>query len=232
MTIIYDHREDASGVPKELERLGIETQRVTLKIGDYIIQGANSQILIERKEVSDFISSFVGSNRLNNQLFVLSTHYDYYVLILEGYLTGAIIEHENVTKKQVYANEVSAILKRSVDGKQGACSILSVDDYVDTALMLSLIHDRINDPDKMIRLPRLKPLKWTKSDRLVAILSTFPMVGTKRARNILSHPDLNSIEKILAADVKTLMSVDKIGPVTAKGIKSLLVKEYETETNE
>jgi len=33
----------------------------------------------------------------------------------------------------------------------------------------------------------------------------------------------------LKADIKTLMKVDKIGPVIAKGIKDLLTKEYEKE---
>ena len=69
MTIIYDHREDASGVPIELENLGVDLQRVTLEVGDYLIQGPTVKVICERKEASDFLASFLGSERLNNQLF-------------------------------------------------------------------------------------------------------------------------------------------------------------------
>ena len=62
-TIIIDYREKNSLVASHLLKLGFEVEFKELKIGDYIVKN----VIIERKTVSDFISSMIN-HRLLNQI--------------------------------------------------------------------------------------------------------------------------------------------------------------------
>jgi ERCC4-type nuclease len=76
--IIIDTREKNSLVPVYLIKEKIPYQKEKLEIGDYLI----SVLIIERKTLNDFLSSFY-SKRLMNQLINL-TKYPRKILILEG----------------------------------------------------------------------------------------------------------------------------------------------------
>ena len=67
--VIIDYREKNCLVPASLIKLGLEIEFRELKIGDYIIR----DIAIERKTVSDFLSSMVNK-RLVNQLNELKVY--------------------------------------------------------------------------------------------------------------------------------------------------------------
>ena len=151
--IICDHRESRSTVPSLLEASGTEIMKTTLDVGDYIIQGEEANIIVERKSADDYINSMIDENRLNNQLYHMSTNYEFCILMVEGYLCEAKIDR-NGTRKQGWANVASSILKRSPDGKCGVISILFTETIYDTALTLKYLHDRIVRGDT-IRLPRL-----------------------------------------------------------------------------
>src|SRR3989344_4065891 len=76
--IIADYREKNSLVISEVVSLGIEIEFQALKVGDYIV----NDTAVERKTVSDFISSMI-SHRLANQLEELK-QYENRLLIIEG----------------------------------------------------------------------------------------------------------------------------------------------------
>ena len=76
--VIIDYREKNSLVPSELTGLGLEIEFKNLKVADYLVQG----IAIERKTVSDFVSSMVN-RRLPKQLEELNQYKDR-LLIIEG----------------------------------------------------------------------------------------------------------------------------------------------------
>jgi len=76
--IIIDIHEKNSLVPSYLQEMQAEIEFKSLKVGDYII----SDIVIERKTISDFISSMI-SKRLAKQLNELQT-YKKKLLVLEG----------------------------------------------------------------------------------------------------------------------------------------------------
>lgn len=226
--IIYDHREDRSDVPQALRDLGIELKREVLEVGDYIITGKNANLVIERKAVNDYINSMRGIH-LNNQLYEMSTNFSYTILMIEGYLTGAMLEL-NAPRKQVLSSVATAILKPSADGKRGAISILMADSPYDTAWYLKVFHDNITGDKPMIRFPRIKAEKWKLEDRAVAVLSGFPDIGEKRARRILAHPRLNTLIKVVTADIKTLMEVEGIGKGIATKIIGLAKREHKGGT--
>ncbi|MEK6819664.1 MAG: ERCC4 domain-containing protein, partial [Nanoarchaeota archaeon] len=76
--IIVDYREKNSLVSSVLVNLGVEIEFKNLKVGDYIV----NEVAVERKTVSDFISSMINK-RLSNQLEELQ-QYKKKLLIVEG----------------------------------------------------------------------------------------------------------------------------------------------------
>ena len=63
LRIVVDEREKKSGIPDLLRAVGINLEIKTLPIGDYIVA---SETIVERKSVSDLISS-IFDGRLFDQ---------------------------------------------------------------------------------------------------------------------------------------------------------------------
>jgi Fanconi anemia group M protein len=76
--IMVDIHEKDSSILSELHELGAETEIKSLKVGDYLV----SNVILERKTISDFISSIINK-RLIKQLNELKT-YKKRLLIIEG----------------------------------------------------------------------------------------------------------------------------------------------------
>lgn len=221
--ILCDNRESRCIVPKQLEALHVPIEWATLEMGDYVIVG-DVNIVVERKEAKDFISS-LATERLNNQLYRMSCDYPFTVLIVEGWLSRAARDAQ-MTRKQLYGSMAGAILKRSPDGEQGATSIVFTDNEYDTALLLERMRYRVRKKGGLIRLPRIQTDRADTIDRSLIVLASFPDVGEVRARAILSHPGLNTLARVLTAGKKTLMAVKGIGKATATSITTLAEKEY------
>ncbi len=86
--IIADYREKNSLVPAELISLGLEVEFKELKVADFIVRN----VAIERKTVSDFISSMINK-RLLKQLDDLQ-QYEKKLLIIEG-----------IDEQEIYSDE-------------------------------------------------------------------------------------------------------------------------------
>jgi len=224
--IICDNRENRCIVPKQLEALHVPIEWATLEMGDYVIMG-KVNIVVERKEAKDYIDS-LHHERLNNQLYRMSCNYPFTVLIVEGWLSKAARDAQ-MTRKQLYGSMAGTVLKRSPDGEQGATSIVFTDNEYDTALLLERMRYRVRKKGGLIRLPRIESDRADTIDRAVIVLAGLPFVREKRARAILSHPNLNTLEKVFAADVNTLLDVKGVGKKIAQGIVELARKEYEGE---
>lgn len=78
MIIIADYREKNSLIASELISFGIKVEFKELKVADYLVKG----VAIERKTISDFISSML-SGRLLKQLEELQ-QYENKLLLIEG----------------------------------------------------------------------------------------------------------------------------------------------------
>jgi Fanconi anemia group M protein len=221
--ILCDNRESRCIVPKQLEALHVPIEWATLEMGDYVIVG-DVNIVVERKEAKDYIDS-LRHERLNNQLYRMSCNYPFTVLIVEGWLSRAARDAE-MTRKQLFGSLAGAILKRSPDGEQGVTSIVFTDNEYDTALLLERMRYRIRKKGGLIRVPRIESDRADTIDRALIVLASFPGVGEVRARTILSHPELNTLAKVLAASTKTLMAIPGIGKSTASDITTLARKKY------
>jgi DNA excision repair protein ERCC-4 len=78
--VVVDEREKQSGVPDKLSKLNVRVYFSNLPIADYVI---NPEIAIERKSLSDFISS-IYDGRLFIQASEISSAYRKPYLIVEG----------------------------------------------------------------------------------------------------------------------------------------------------
>src|SRR3954469_14230222 len=78
--LLFDHGERRSGVPAELERLGIDVHGTRLPAGDYVV---SDRVVVERKGPTDLAAS-IKDRRLFEQLARLAEAYPSVVLIVEG----------------------------------------------------------------------------------------------------------------------------------------------------
>jgi hypothetical protein len=62
--VLFDHGERRSGVPAQLERLGIDLQGARLPAGDYVV---SDRLVVERKGATDLAAS-IKDRRLFEQL--------------------------------------------------------------------------------------------------------------------------------------------------------------------
>lgn len=221
--IFYDYHEDQSPVPELIKRLGVPLTRTKLQVGDYVVSG-DENVVVERKEAGDYVSSLKDGS-LHTQLYELSTNYPYAILLVEGVVTRELMVRK-IKRQQLLSSLAGSILKRSPDGKRGVISLVNVDTPWDSALFLKYCRDKVTKEDGLVRTPVLKAQKWKPEERTVGILAGFPGVGEVRAQNIMSRPKLNTLQKVMNAEVEDLVEADNVGPVVARDIYRLARKEY------
>jgi len=97
--IIVDYREKNCLIPYELIDLGVDVEFRELKIGDYIA----GDIIIERKTISDFISSMINK-RLLRQLEEIS-QFPNRLLIIEG-----------IEEQELYSDDKQGVQANAIRG--------------------------------------------------------------------------------------------------------------------
>jgi ERCC4-type nuclease len=186
--IIIDYRERNSLVPAQLNKLGYEIEFRELKVGDYIVK----DIAIERKTVSDFISSMIN-RRLIRQLEELQ-QYPLKLLIIEG-----IEEQELYNEK-----EINGVHPNSIRGfiltillKWKVPIILSQNPQ-DTASYIDVIAKK-KEIESSIRANK-KSLSIKEQSQY--ILEGFPGIGPKSAKKLLE--EFKSLKNIFNASEEEL----------------------------
>ena len=89
--IIVDKREERSGIAEFLRRLGLSVRYEVLEVGDYLLPG---DVLVERKTVSDLISSLLDG-RLFDQAANLVSVTKNPTMVIEGDMKNALGKFEN-----------------------------------------------------------------------------------------------------------------------------------------
>ena len=221
--IFYDFHEDQSQVPDLLKRLNVPLTRTELEVGDYVASGAEN-VVVERKEAGDYVSSLKDGS-LHTQLYELSTNYPYSILLVEGKVTHQLMI-QKIKRQQLLSSLAGSILKRSPDGKRGVISMVNVDTPWDSALFLKYCHEKVTKEGGLVRIPSLKAQKWKPEERAMGVLAGFPGVGKIRAKSIMSRPELNTLQKVMNAEIEDLVKAENVGPVVAHDIYSLSRKEF------
>ncbi|MCX6748076.1 MAG: hypothetical protein NT076_00570 [Candidatus Pacearchaeota archaeon] len=170
--IQVDHREKNSLVIAELVSHGIDVEFSQLPVADFLVKGT----AIERKTVSDFLSSMINQ-RLANQLQELQ-QYPSRLLLVEG-----------IDEQELYSEHSSSINPNAIRGfllsilLKHNVPILFTKDYKDTASFISVLA-RKQETESGIRAVKKS---FNKKEQLQYILEGFPGIGPKTAKKLLKR---------------------------------------------
>ena len=223
MTIYVDTSENQCDVPRLLKKRGNNIVNKQLPSGDYILITTQAILALERKTEWDYVES-LRDGRLNNQHYKMSTAFDYYVVAIEGDLQLPV-SSEGFDMNALMGSLAGGLLRRSPDGKQGACSIIPTFNEEGTAALIHFLHEKMSTEEGMIRLPHLPRLKFTDDERIGTILELYPNVGPERRKELIRK--FKTIKKVLNADIKELIAIPGIGKIIAEEIIRLSNLEIE-----
>lgn len=198
--IIIDYREKNSLVASELVNLGFEIEFKNLKVGDYLVK----DIAIERKTVSDFISSMINK-RLQNQIIELQ-QYKNKLLIIEGIEEQELYSERGEGEKGMHPNSIRGFLISILINHK--IPIIYTKNSDDTAKFISVIAKRKEHELSL----NVSKNNLNKKERMQFILESFPQIGPKTAKKLL--------EKF-----KTLKNIFN---ATEEELKKLIGKKSET----
>jgi len=228
LKLLVDHRE--RHLKHLLGDVCEEIILAQLPIGDYLLVSDTGALIIERKTVSDFLSS-IRSNRLWDQLLrmmkterVLGHDVKRRIFLLHGNFDDYL--------EMVDYGDQDDLLKRWSQLMGAYMEIVYVyntpiihaeSDIAFKAFMRILVkrectgkNDKLPDA-RWYRKPARADLP-TK-DRKTYILSALPYIGNRLAENLLSH--FETISQIACASVEELQKVPKIGKKKAQLIYSM-----------
>ena len=199
--MLFDHREERSGIPGALAAAGIEVRPEQLPAGDYIV---SERLVVERKTGADLAAS-IKDRRLFEQIDRLRESFDAVVLVIEG---------EPV---HIAAASWQGALARAL---ASGASVLMTDDPGDTAAWLARFHSQAGRPPSEVR-GRPMPRRPTSDLADVAedVLRCLPGVSSVGARRLLDH--FGSLQEVFAADERSLRDVAGIGPVRGAALARL-----------
>jgi ERCC4-type nuclease len=189
--IIIDYREKSSLVASELISLGFEIEFKELKVADYLV----NHIAIERKTVSDFISSMING-RLAKQLEELQQYEDK-LLLIEGIEEQELYSDDSergVSPNAIRGFLLSILLKHKIP-------IIFTKNPEDTAKFIYVLARKKE---------RESPLNVTKKsldkkERLQFILEGFPGIGPKTAKKLLEK--FKTLKNITNAPLEEITKV-------------------------
>ena len=188
--IIIDYREKNSLVASYLISLGFEIEFKELKIGDYVVKDT----IIERKTISDFISSMING-RLLKQLDELK-QFENKLLIIEG-----------ISKQEIYTDENSGVNANAIRGfllsilLKHKIPIMFTKDSEDTAKFIDVLSRK---KAKDIKLNAGKKI-LNKKEQMQFIIEGFPGIGPKSSKELLKK--FGSIQNIINAPIEDLKKI-------------------------
>jgi Fanconi anemia group M protein len=183
--IIVDIHEKNSLVPSYLQELKADIKIKSLKIGDYII----SDVIIERKTISDFISSII-SKRLVKQLNELQI-YKKRLLILEGNIEQEI---SNFNPNAIKGMILSIELERNIP-------IIFTKDSEDTAKFLVVLAKK----QKNVNFSFHNKKGLTKKQKIEYILESLSGIGPSTSKKLLRK--LSTIKNIINTPINELEKI-------------------------
>jgi Fanconi anemia group M protein len=208
--IIVDKHEKNSLVIAELSGHA-EIEFKKLPVADYLI----GEVAIERKTVSDFISSML-SKRLARQLESLK-RFQNKILIIEG--TDEKQLYDDSINSGLHANAVRGMLLSII--LKSRIPVLFTHDYRDTAKFLVLIAKRLDKKQEASLKVKRKAQSISEQQRM--ILEGFPGIGPVTAKGLLGK--FKTIKAVMNADLGELEKIKKIGK-KARIIREIADKEY------
>jgi DNA excision repair protein ERCC-4 len=194
--LLYDHREDPSGIPELLQREGLELEKAQLPIGDYVV---SERLIIERKSGQDFVAS-IKDGRLWDQAERMREQYQLVVFLLHGQPRFPQASLEGA---------MAGLIRRQT-------SLVQVADEEAAARMIYRLYRQENKSRTGQRRPR--PSRKLRGPDEIAedLLAALPGISIAKAGVLLDH--FGSLQAVLASNEDQLLEVPGIGKKTAAGL--------------
>lgn len=202
--IIIDKREKQSLVLTELISKNAKTELEVLEIGDYLI----GDTIIERKTLSDFISSMLNK-RLLKQLKEMKK-YPKRILLLENF-------HYNYEDIPINENALRGMLLSISNDFQ--TPIIYTENQEDTAKYLITLAKR-KEKTKIESSLRQSRTPLTEKEHKQFILEGFPGIGPTLAKKLLSQ--FSSLSEIFNTPKEKLQEIERFTGDKVDKFKSLL----------
>lgn len=205
LRMVIDERERKSGIPDLLKQIGVKVEMMNLPVGDYIVA---SETVVERKSVSDFISS-VFDGRLFDQCNRLKEHFEHPAIIIEG----NVDEIDKITENPlVFYGAMSSVV---LDFK---IPIIPTPNASHTAKLLISMCAR----QGTAKGPFLKKIRKSGDlqQQQLSILCSLPGVGEKLASRMLEK--FGSASSSLNASSAELSKINGMGETRAQKIRKIL----------
>ena len=190
--VIIDYREKNSLVPTNLLRLELEIEFKELKAADYIING----VAIERKTISDFISSMINK-RLLKQLKDLQ-QYKNKLLLIEGIEENDLYnDHEinGINPNAIRGFLLSIALKHKIP-------IIFTKNEEDTAKFIQVIAKKQKKEEISLKV---KKISLNKKEQLQFILEGFPGIGPKTSQKLLK--EFKTLKQIINTPLEDIKKI-------------------------
>ncbi|MBD3253035.1 hypothetical protein GF386_04850 [Candidatus Pacearchaeota archaeon] len=191
--IISDIHEKNSLIISELHKSNqIRLEIKPLKIADYLI----GDIAVERKTISDFISSMLNK-RLTQQLKQLIS-YKKQLLIIEGNLENLFNEETKLNPNAIRGFILSILINNQIP-------IIFTRDYLDTSkYLITLAKQQVKpsaEPSLHSRIPK------NKQQQKQYILESFPNIGPVTAKKLMK--EFKTLENVFNASENELKKILK-----------------------
>jgi ERCC4-type nuclease len=194
--ILYDHRENRSGIPDQLLARGLVLRAENLPAGDYVL---SDRLIVERKTGSDLAAS-IKDRRVFEQAERLRSAYPAVVLLIEGkpiHISSAS-----------WKGAVGRVLTMGV-------AVLQTKNAMDSADWIArLARQEVSPPSGARGAGRVR-----RDPEAGDILGCLPGISTVNARRLLDH--FGSLRAVTAASEAELRAVRGIGPVKAAELARL-----------
>ena len=219
MPILADTGDERSGVPQLLKGLNIAPVTIMrLLIGDYIWDSPFGLVIIERKELGNFLSS-LGSGELHRQLTKMLEVAKFPVLLIEGIM-------EEYKGKLDYWLGPEQLSKWDYDSVQNALlSWQAAGIYVTFSPATSYTHLRIaslyawSQKEKHLSPKRERRIPVTgRLSQRAEVLAGLPKIGEKRAIELATQASLKQLFSASEDDWKKLLG-GKTGANVARFIE-------------
>ncbi|KAA0009194.1 MAG: ERCC4-type nuclease [Thermoplasmata archaeon] len=220
--IILDHRE--RNIKESLEEIFKDVEMALLPVGDIVLLFSNYAVLIERKSISDFISS-IRSNRLWEQLLKIMRTKKIYgykikrkILLIHGSIFDEFLINNN---SRFWASISGAFMEITYVYD---IPIFFLEDNAAVPTFLRILSKReLNGSNDSIPKPRWfrkRAKNLPEKEQRIYFLSSLPSIGEVLARNLLDH--FGSIAAVANATIEELQEVEGIGEKKATQIYEAL----------
>jgi len=216
--VIADEREKPSGVPEELEQMGVMVDYRVLDIADYVV----GEYAIERKSARDFVSSLF-SGRLFDQAYRLGEAYQIIILIVEGDLEGEMQRLRN--PRSLWGALISAVLDFRL------LCFFTRDQHQTAEFIVTLgkggrYKGKSGGPPLVVRKPKGGDVRRVQ----LSIVGSLPSIGPRMAEQLLST--YGSVRKVFSASVTEMAIGAGIGRSRALSLNKILDTPYKASKGE